>query len=691
MADLLIELVSEEIPARMQNMAAQHFATAVRTALDDLGVWTNDAGIDGLCGPRHLAVYASGIAVAQPDRVIEKRGPRVDAPEAAIAGFVASAGVPREALIEKDTPKGRFFFARNHLKGADTQSLLGDIVNSILTEFPWPKSQRWGRGSFRWVRPLHRINVLFDGQALAGSFDLGGGEKLTFGTTSCGHYFESPDDISLDGVGSLADFKQRLALAHVIIDQSDRHAAIIDGAKSLAASVECTLDEAQLGGYIQDIAGLVESPTALLGQIEERFMRLPPELLQATIATHQKYITLQDQSGKFSPYFIVVSNRQSDPKRDQVIMAGNQRVLRARLADAEFFWQQDQKQRLDSYVAPLQAVTFYEGLGDLHAKALRLEKLATMLAPYIDGCDAKHAGRAGCLAKADLVTGMVGEFPELQGIIGGYYARHDGEADSVATAIATHYRPQGPADDVPETPTAKAVALADKIDTLVGFFGIGAKPTGSKDPFALRRAALGVIRIILNSELSLPLATLLQKAAENYQFDAVDEDLLPFIRDRLRVYLRDQNMRHDVVAAALADASGDDVCRMADEARSLASFLADGEGAGLMAGWRRVSSMLSAEEKKAKTAFSATTDPTLFNDIEQRLHKALIAVPDNGVDFSVQLTALGQLRLPIDAFFDGIVVNDDDPAIRLNRLGLLAAIREKMLMVADFSKIEGYK
>ena len=666
MADLLIELVSEEIPARMQNMAAQHFATAVRTALDDLGVWTNDAGIDGLCGPRHLAVYASGIA-----------------------GFVASAGITREALIEEDTPKGRFFFARNHVTGADTQSLLGDIVTSILTEFPWPKSQRWGRGSFRWVRPLHRINILFDGQALAGSFDLGGGEKLAFGTTSCGHYFESPDDISRDGVGSLADFKQRLALAHVIIDQSDRHAAIIDGAISLAASVGCTLDEAQLGGYIQDIAGLVESPTALLGQIEERFMRLPPELLQATIATHQKYITLQDQSGKFSPYFIVVSNRQSDPKRDQVIMAGNQRVLRARLADAEFFWQQDQKQRLDSYVAPLQAVTFYEGLGDLHAKALRLEKLATMLAPYIDGCDAKHAGRAGCLAKADLVTGLVGEFPELQGIIGGYYARHDGEADSVATAITTHYRPQGPADDVPETPTAKAVALADKIDTLVGFFGIGAKPTGSKDPFALRRAALGVIRIILDGELSLPLATLLQKAAENYQFDAVDEDLLPFIRDRLRVYLRDQNMRHDVVAAALADASGDDVCRMADEARSLAGFLADGEGAGLMAGWRRVSSMLSAEEKKAKTAFSATTDPTLFNDIEQRLHEALIAVPDNGVDFSVQLTALGQLRLPIDAFFDGIVVNDDDPAIRLNRLGLLAAIREKMLMVADFSKIEG--
>ncbi len=689
MADLLIELVGEEIPARMQTMAAQHFATAVKTALDDLGVWTDAASIDGLCGPRHLAVYARGIAVSQPDRMIEKRGPRVDAPEAAIAGFVASAGVPREALIEEDTPKGRFFFARNHVTGADTKSLLGDVVTSILTEFPWPKSQRWGRGSFRWVRPLHRINILFDGDALAGSFDLGGGDALTFGTTSCGHYFESPGDISLEGVGSVDDFKQRLALAHVIIDQSDRRAAIIDGARSLAKSVDCTVNEAQLGGYIQDIAGLVESPTALLGQIEDRFMKLPPELLQATIATHQKYITLQDLSGNFSPYFIVVSNRQADPKRDQVIMAGNQRVLRARLADAEFFWQQDQKQRLESYVAELQAVTFYEGLGDLHAKAVRLEKLATVLAPYIAGCDAQQAGRAGVLAKADLVTGMVGEFPELQGIIGGYYARHDGEADSVASAIATHYRPQGPTDDVPETPTAKAVALADKIDTLVGFFGIGAKPTGSKDPFALRRAALGVIRIILDAELSLPLATLLQKAAENYQFDAVDEDILPFIRDRLRVYLRDQNMRHDVVAAALADSSGDDLCRMADEARSLAGFLADGEGAGLMAGWRRVSSMLSAEEKKAKKSFPATIDPALFNDIEQRLHTALGAVPDSDVDFASKLTALGQLRLPIDAFFDGIVVNDDDPAIRLNRLGLLAVIREKMLMVADFSKIEG--
>jgi len=689
MADLLIELVSEEIPARMQSMAAGHFSKAVEQALAALGVWGDHANITGMCGPRHLAVYATGIASAQPDRTIEKRGPRVDAPEAAIAGFVASTGLTREDLTEEDTPKGRFFFARSHMAGGDTAALLGDVVKDVLAQFPWPKSQRWGRGSFRWVRPLHRINVLFDGQPLAGSFDLGGGGSLAFGSASTGHYFEAPDDISLLGISSLGAFKERLAKAHVLIDQADRANAIIAGAKSLAATVDCVIDEAQLGGYIQDIAGLVESPTALLGRIEDRFMQLPPELLQATIATHQKYITLQDKSGAFSPYFIVISNRQPDETRDKVIMAGNQRVLRARLADAEFFWQQDQKARLDSYVPALQAVTFYEGLGDLQAKAGRIDKLARALAEHVDGCDPDQAGRAGYLAKADLVTGLVGEFPELQGIIGGYYARHDGEADDVATAIATHYRPQGPGDDVPATAVAKAVALADKLDTLVGFFGIGAKPTGSKDPFALRRAALGVIRIILDGDLSVPLGALLQKAASNYGFDTVDGDILPFIRDRLRVYLRDQNMRHDFVAAALADADGDDIGLMSARATALAGFLAGGDGVGLMAGWRRVSSMLAAEEKKAKQVFAADADPALFNAIEQSLHDALKNVPDSDAEFDKQLMALGALRLPIDAFFDRIVVNDDDPAIRLNRLGLLAMIREKMLVVADFGKIEG--
>jgi len=359
------------------------------------------------------------------------------------------------------------------------------------------------------------------------------------------------------------------------------------------------------------------------------------------------------------------------------------------LADAEFFWQQDQARQLETYLPALGDVTFYEGLGSIHDKAIRMEKLASAIAPQMPSANLKAASRAARLAKADLVTGMVGEFPELQGIMGGYYAAASGEDKAVCDAITAHYRPQGPADDLPATPEAMVVALADKIDTLVGFFGIDAKPTGSKDPFALRRAALGVIRIIVDGQLAIPLGKILQVAASGYGFVEVDADLLPFIRDRLRGYLRDQKMRHDVVAAALADDDGDDICLMAARASALAGFLAAADGAGLMAGWRRVSSILAAEEKKAKTAFAATSDPALFTETEKALFAPLSTMAENQDNIESQLAALGALRSPIDLFFEKIVVNDDDPAIRSNRLGLLAMIREKMLAVADFTKIEG--
>jgi len=474
-----------------------------------------------------------------------------------------------------------------------------------------------------------------------------------------------------------------------MLDQDERHDAIISEAKKLATSQSCHLNEAQLGNYLADIAGLVEWPTPLMGQIEDRFMVLPPELLQATIATHQKYITLSDADGKFSSHFIVLSNRLGDAERDKVIIAGNQRVLRARLADAEFFWQQDQARQLESYLPALGDVTFYEGLGSIHDKAIRMEKLASAIAPHMPSANPKAASRAARLAKADLVTGMVGEFPELQGIMGGYYAAASGEDKAVCDAVTAHYRPQGPADDLPATPEAMVVALADKIDTLVGFFGIDAKPTGSKDPFALRRAALGVIRIIVDGQLTIPLGKILQASASGYGFAKVDADLLPFIRDRLRGYLRDQKMRHDVVAAALADDDGDDIYLMATRASALAGFLAAADGTGLMAGWRRVSSILAAEEKKAKTAFAATSDPALFTETEKALFDPLSTMAVKQDNIESQLAALGALRSPIDLFFEKIVVNDDDPAIRLNRLGLLAMIREKMLAVADFTKIEG--
>ncbi len=689
MADLLIEIVSEEIPAGMQADAGVNLARLLKTALSDLGVWDKTSTVTGLCASRHLIAYGTNIVISQPDKIIEKRGPRTDAPEAAIAGFLKSADIERSALIEKDTPKGRFFFAQSQLRGGKTEDFLPDTITELLDKFPWPKSQRWGTGKFRWVRPLHRINLMFGGRPITGVLDLGSGEQIKFGATSCGHYFESPDDIDLSDVTSLDDFKTRLREGFVIVDPAERRNAIINGARALAGTKSCKVNGAQLERYLEDIAGLVEWPTPLMGQIEDRFMALPPELLQSTIATHQKYITLSEVDGSFSKHFILISNRLPDTVRDKVIVAGNQRVLRARLADAEFFWRQDQVRNLESYLSELSNVTFHKGLGTLHDKALRIEALATAIACYLDEVNPEIAARAARLAKADLVTGLVGEFPELQGIIGGYYAKASGEITAVSNAITGYYRPQGPTDDLPATPTAMAVALADKVDTLVGFFGIGAKPTGSKDPFALRRAALGVIRIIVDGQLNLPIATVLQTAAGGYDFSAVDGDLLPFIRDRLRGYLRDQKVRHDVVAAALADADGDDIRLMAARATALAEFLATPDGDGLMAGWRRVSSILAAEEKKANRAFAASSDPTLFNDIEQALFKPLSEIPDNHAGLNAQLTALGSLRSPIDVFFDKIVVNDDDPGIRLNRLGLLAMIRKQMLAVADFTKIEG--
>ena len=337
MADLLIELVSEEIPARMQAGAGANLARLLETALTGLGVWNDNSTVTGLCASRHLIAYATNIMVSQPDKNIEKRGPRTDAPEAAIAGFLKSSDIERSALIEKDTPKGRFFFVQSELKGNKTEDFLALTITDLLDQFPWPKSQRWGRGRFRWVRPLHRINLVFDGKPITGALDLGGGEKIEFGATSCGHYFEAPDDIDLSDVTSLDEVKTRLRHAFVIVDLEERKNAILDNAQALAGGKFCRVHEAQLESYLDDIAGLVEWPTTLMGQIEDRFMALPPELLQSTIARHQKYITLSDADGSLSKYFILVSNRLPNNVRDKVIVAGNQRVLRARLTDAEFF------------------------------------------------------------------------------------------------------------------------------------------------------------------------------------------------------------------------------------------------------------------------------------------------------------------------------------------------------------------
>ena len=692
MADLLIEIICEEIPARMQARAAADLERLITGKLGEAGL--KHGAARHFVAPRHLALYVEGLAERQEDLSEERRGPRADAPEQAIAGFLKSTGLSREQLTEEDTPKGRFLFARIEKSGAATADLLPGMVTSVLADFPWPKSQRWGATRFRWVRPLHRVNVLLGGAPLAGELDLGGA-SLAFTAASRGHYFEHADDIDLAGVASADDYVERLRAGHVMVDRVERRATLLQGASALAEAAGTSLRANE--GLVDEVCGLVEWPSPLFGSIEERFMALPGEVLEASIRAHQKYLVTEDASGALQPGFVIVGNRLADAERDAVILAGNQRVLRARLADAEFFWQEDTKTPLEEMLPRLSDIAFYEGLGSVHDKAMRLEALAAAIGGHVEGCDAATATRAARLAKADLVSGMVGEFPELQGIMGGHYIR--AAEPAVADAVAAHYRPQGPADSLPGSAEGCVVSLADKIDSLVGFFGVGAKPTGSKDPFALRRAALGIIRIIRERRIRMPLGTILSAAAKAHGFDAVDPDLLAFIRERLRVTLRDDGLAHDVVAAALGDdgAEGDDdILALADRAAALSEFLSGDDGTGLLAGWRRAASILNAEESKAKQAFSPETDPRLFTeDAEIALHGALAALPEPAAgaqDRETLLAAmqsLGGLRGPIDGFFDRVVVNDDDAAVRQNRLGLLAMVRHSMQRVADFSKLEG--
>ena len=692
MADLLIEIICEEIPARMQARAAADLERLITGKLGEAGL--KHGAARHFVAPRHLALYVEGLAERQEDLSEERRGPRADAPEQAIAGFLKSTGLSREQLTEEDTPKGRFLFARIEKSGAATADLLPGMVTSVLADFPWPKSQRWGATRFRWVRPLHRVNLLLGGAPLAGELDLGGA-SLAFTAASRGHYFEHADDIDLAGVASADDYVERLRAGHVMVDRVERRATLLQGASALAEAAGTSLRANE--GLVDEVCGLVEWPSPLFGSIEDRFMALPGEVLEASIRAHQKYLVTEDADGALQPGFVIVGNRLADAKRDAVILAGNQRVLRARLADAEFFWQEDMKTPLEEMLPRLSDIAFYEGLGSVHDKAMRLEALAATIAGHVEGCDAATATRAARLAKADLVSGMVGEFPELQGIMGGHYIR--AAEPAVADAVAAHYRPQGPADSLPGSAEGCIVSLADKVDSLVGFFGVGTKPTGSKDPFALRRAALGIIRIFRERRIRMPLGTILSAAAKAHGFDTVDPDLLAFIRERLRVTLRDDGLAHDVVAAALGDdgAEGDDdILALADRAAALSDFLSGDDGTGLLAGWRRAASILNAEESKAKQVFSPETDPRLFiEDSEIALHGALAALPEPAAgaqDRETLLAAmqsLGGLRGPIDGFFDRVVVNDDDAAVRQNRLGLLAMVRHSMQRVADFSKLEG--
>lgn len=687
MPELLIEIRSEEIPARMQVKAADDLKRIFTDGFTALGLEFGAAR--AYSTPRRLAVVIEDLDAAQADLREERRGPRVGAPEAAIAGFCTSAGVAREALQVQETPKGNFYIAQIERRGRPTTEVIAELLTGALWNFPWPKSMRWGAeaagpsSKLTWVRPIHTVIALFGGDvvrfSLARNDDTGHGLKA--GNVTTGHRFMGRETFEVSG---FADYQAKLRAAYVIIDPEERKKIIWADAEKIAAQagLEVTPDPALL----DEVAGLVEWPVPLMGRIDDAFMEVPAEVLTSTMRANQKYFALRDPvTGKMAPRFLTVANLLAKDG-GAAIAAGNERVLRARLSDAKFFWDQDLKSTLDSRVARLDSIVFHAKLGTVGEKVKRIGALAVQIAGVI-GADPAKAARAALLAKADLVSDVVGEFPEVQGIMGRYYALKDGEDAVVAEAIADHWKPQGPSDKCPSDLVAVSVALADKIDTLTGFFAIDEKPTGSKDPFALRRAALGVIRLIVENGLRLPLRPL---------FGAVADGLLDFFHDRLKVSLKDQGVAHDLINAVLGTGAEDDLTRLVEKVSALKSFLDTEDGRNLLAAYRRASNILRIEEKKDGARYQGPADRGLFAADEERLlgarldeamPLALAALRKEG--FAECMQALALLRNPVDAFFEKVTVNADDGALRANRLKLLAEIRGALDGIADFSRIEG--
>ncbi|WP_193185965.1 glycine--tRNA ligase subunit beta [Nisaea sediminum] len=688
MSELLVELFSEEIPARMQKKAADDLLQLLTDKLKKAGLEYSSAVSH--VTPRRLVAVIDGLPEKQPDTREERRGPKADAPEKALEGFLGSVGLTLEQCEKRETPKGTFLYAVVETKGAETKAVLPGIVADAVKDFAWPKSMRWGRHAFRWVRPMHGVLAVFGGETLAGAIDLGGGE-LTFGNQTKGHRFLAPDAFT---VTDFADYAAKLRAAYVIVDREERKQIIMDGATALAKAENLTLKPDL--GLLEEVCGLVEWPVPVMGRIDEAFMDVPAEALVTSMRSHQKYFSAETADGSLAARFITVSNMKADAKRDATIRAGNEKVLRARLSDAKFFWDQDRAVKLESRRVKLSDILFYQKLGTVADKVARLEKLAAWLAGHVPGADAGKARRAAALCKADLVTEMVGEFPELQGIMGRYYALHDGEAPEVADAIADHYSPQGPNDRCPTAPESVVVALADKIDTLAGFFAIDEKPTGSKDPFALRRAALGVIRLIVENKLRLPLGEAFAEAAGLYQGLGAPEGILDFFADRLKVHLREGGVRHDLVSAVFALGGEDDLVRLLARVEALQSVLSTEDGANLLAGVRRAGNIVKAEEKKDGMSYDGAPDEGLLDQAEEKALSQSLVIAEQGADkalaaedFEGAMAAIAGLRGPVDAFFDKVTVNADDASVRKNRLALLARVGATANRIADFSQIEG--
>jgi glycyl-tRNA synthetase beta chain len=688
MPELLLELFSEEIPARMQARAADDLKRLVTEGLKKEGLEFSDA--KAFATPRRLALVIDGIPGKQADVSEEKRGPRTDAPEQAQQGFRKS--LPEGTNVEeRETEKGTFFFALIEKQGQATADVLPDLLSAAIQALPWAKSQRWGAHDVRWVRPLQGILALFAGNVLPLEFG-----PVSSGATTRGHRFLAPDAFE---VKDFADYQAKLRDAFVMLDTAERRALIKEESYKLAAGEGLSVQEDT--ALLAEVAGLVEWPVVLMGQIDDEFMEVPPEVLTSSMAKHQKYFSLEDKDGTLAPRFIVVSNMVASDGGD-AIRAGNERVLRARLFDAKFFWDQDRKQNLLSRVADLEDIVFHAKMGKLTAKVYRAERLLKYIVPQIEGAVIEDAHRANRLSKADLTTGMVAEFPDLQGVMGRYYALHDGEKPEVADAIAEHYSPLGPSDICPSKPLSVAVALADKIDTLVGFFAIDEKPTGSKDPFALRRAALSVIRLIVENNLRLPLQDVFKAAHSHYEDlvssdpDAVAGDLLNFFADRLKVHLKDKGTRHDLVTAVFALGGEDDLVRLLARVEALSNFLGTDDGANLLTAYKRAANILRIEEKKDDKEYAGVADSGALEQDEERVlfdglteAEAGIATALMDEDYESAMKILANLRAPVDKFFDEVTVNCNDSNLRVNRLLLLSQIRSALGGVADFSLIEG--
>jgi glycyl-tRNA synthetase beta chain len=719
MPDLLLELFSEEIPARMQARAAADLKRLVTDALVERGLTYEGAA--AFATPRRLALHVAGIPVRQPDTREEKKGPRVGAPEAAVQGFLKSAELASvvDATIVKDAKKGEFYTAVIERPGRATLDVLGDVLPPIVRGFPWPKSMRWGResarpDSLRWVRPLHSIVATFGPETEEPDIVAFAIDGVAAGNITHGHRFLSPGAFK---VRRFDDYVPALEKAKVVLDPDRRKNIILHDARDLAFAqgLELIEDEALLN----EVAGLVEWPVVLLGEFDAAFLEIPPEVIRATIRANQKCFVLRSADGALANKFILVSNIEASDG-GAAIAAGNARVVRARLSDAKFFWQSDLKIRLEDRLPKLAKIVFHEKLGTQGERVKRIEALARELAPEV-GADPEKAARAARLAKADLVSEMVGEFPELQGLMGRYYAANQGEDASVAAAIEEHYKPQGPSDRVPSDPVSIVVALADKIDTLTGFWAIDEKPTGSKDPYALRRAALGVIRIVLENGLRLRLSRVMAglvpaihergdvDARPKAGHDPVESDLLAFFADRLKVYLRDQGARHDLIDAVFALPGQDDLLMIVRRVEALGKFLDTDDGKNLLAGYRRAANILRIEEKKdGAGAFDEKSEPALMNDpfekhlwgtvqstvSDARMHltKAQEVGQSKTVSeaaFEGAMESLSTLRTAIDAFFERVTVNADEPSIRKNRLRLLNEFRRAVHEIADLSKIVG--